>query len=365
MTVEGFAGLPTLNKSTGQSQFLYVNHRPVHDKLLLNAVRAAYADLMARDRFPMVVLNITVPCEFLDVNVHPAKTEVRFQDSQLVRNCVVYAIREQLTATSHQTSTTIHAAARDAMQIFSGPSVVSPAYQGSSVFSKQTSFSPASSPAYSSRQTAPAWIPPVVEVIEESFIPEQNFPLGIAIAQLFNTYILSQTEEGLIIVDQHAAHERLTYEALKNRAIHDGVKSESLLIPVVVELSSAQVQTIDQLISELSNLGFQIQSFGPKAVQIVEVPTLLVGKDIQELVRTMVDQFSETASHDALREELYSICAESACKNSVKAGRKLSVPEMNHLLRDMEKSAFSGQCNHGRPTYIKLEKSDIDKLLGR
>ena len=361
--VEGFSGLPTLNKSTGQYQFLYVNNRPVQDKLLLNAVRAAYADLMARDRFPMVVLNVLIPGEFLDVNVHPAKTEVRFQDSQLVRNCVIYAIREQLTATSHQASSTIHTAATDALKVFSTPTT--PIYRETP---KTTPFVPSSlSPSYA-KQVAPAWEAQAVEVIESPLIPTfetQSFPLGNAIAQLFSTYILAQTTDEVIIVDQHAAHERLTYEKMKNRTIHQGVLSEHLLIPLVVDLSQSQMQIVDQLADDLLNLGFGIQSFGPKAVQITAIPSLLAGEDVRELFRTIVDTFSDTSSKDTLRETLYEICAESACKNSIKAGRKLSIPEMNQLLRDMERSSFSGQCNHGRPTYIKLQKADIDKLLGR
>lgn len=383
--VSGYIGLPTLHRSTNQHQYLFVNGRPVQDKLLGGAVRAGYADLVAKDRHPMLVLSLNLPTDYLDVNVHPAKTEVRFQDTQLVRNLIVFVVRQHLTHVSHLTSSTIHQAAIEAIQLFepkATPSTSSHMFdfhrpsghshqgghrggyssKGFTPFVPQKTFETVGHQMLETRRVF-AEVEPT-DIVLHPIDPSIGY-LGRAVAQVYDTYIVSQTETDMIITDQHAAHERLTYEKMKRQLAENGVMRQSLLIPEIVEISESQREALFALKPELEQLGLVIDVFGLTAIQIKEIPSLLTGADAKVLLQDLADQISNLSPELTLQEKVYEICAELACKGSIKAGRKLSLPEMNQLLRDMEITPFSGQCNHGRPTYIKLGKTDIERLFGR
>ncbi|MEQ1754984.1 MAG: DNA mismatch repair endonuclease MutL [Micropepsaceae bacterium] len=361
--VTGYAGLPTFSKGVASHQFLFVNGRPVRDKLLVGAVRGAYADVLARDRHPVVALFLELPSHEVDVNVHPAKTEVRFRDSNLVRGLIVSALKAAIMSGANRASTTI---AASTLESFRGQSQA-PRF-----------FEPRPSP-HMLAEAAAFYAPP--EARQASFIngppmarplsePQEvysnnRFPLGVARGQLHNTYIVSQTSDGMIIVDQHAAHERLVLMKLQRALGAQGVERQSLLIPEVVTLDPLHVDLIVTRAADLSELGLTIESFGADAVLVREVPALLKGGDIKGLIRDLADEISEFGSGFSLKERLDEICATMACHGSVRAGRSLTLEEMNALLREMESTPLSGQCNHGRPTYVELKLSDVEKLFGR
>lgn len=352
--LNGFISLPTLNRANASHQYLFVNGRPVKDKLLQGAVRAAYQDFLASDRYPMLALFVTLPFEEVDVNVHPAKTEVRFRDSGLIRGTIVSALKQTLAGASHKASTTISAQAFRSFR----PEPV--AYQPP--LSTYRPSGAASLPRADYRpietlREAPAPLAPVVET------PMEVPPLGYAKAQVHGTYIIAQGTESMIIVDQHAAHERLVYERLKAEMGH--VKRQPLLIPEVVELDDATLHRLKDVQQELSDLGLIVESFGEKAVLVREIPALLGEINPQQLLRDLGDEIEDLGSPLSLKERLAEILATCACHNSVRAGRKLSIEEMNALLRQMEQTAHSGQCNHGRPTYVELKRADMEKLFGR
>jgi DNA mismatch repair protein MutL len=381
--VSGYVGLPTLHRSTNHHQYLFVNGRPVQDKLLGGAVRAAYSDLVAKDRHPMLVLMLTLPTDYLDVNVHPAKTEVRFQDTQLIRNLIISTVRHHLTQVSHLTSTTIHQAAMDAIQLFEprGEHRPAPSFahrsaehhrahshgghhgtsKGFTAYTPQKAFETMGAHVLETHRVFSEPEPMDIMLNDDASIGY----LGRAVAQVYDTYIVSQTETDMIITDQHAAHERLTYEKMKRQLSDRGVIKQSLLIPEIVEVTEPQREVLLELRTELEALGLTIEAFGLTSIQIKELPSLLAGIDAKALLQDIADQLTHMSPTLTLQEKVYEICAELSCKGSIKAGRKLSVPEMNQLLRDMEVTPFSGQCNHGRPTYIKLRKADIEKLFGR
>ncbi len=356
----GLAGLPTLNRATARDQYLFVNGRPVRDKLLAGAVRGAYQDFLARDRHPMVALFLHLPGEEVDVNVHPAKAEVRFRDAALVRGLIVGALRQALAAAGHRASTTVAAAALSAFR----PGAAAPSGWGS----PPARFSPGLAEAATAyhaplaldlpagaRAVAPA---PEAETAETS-------PLGAACAQLHETYIVAQTSQGIVIVDQHAAHERLVYERMKQALAATGVARQMLLLPEVVELDEAAVARLASRAAELAELGLALEPFGSGAVIVREVPALLGDTDVQGLVRDLADEVAELGDALALKERLEEVCGTLACHGSVRAGRRLTQAEMNALLREMEATPHSGQCNHGRPTYVELRLEDIEKLFGR
>lgn len=383
--ISGYIGLPTLHRSTNQHQYLFVNGRPVQDRLLAGAVRAAYTDLVAKDRHPMLVISLSLPTDYLDANVHPAKTEVRFQDTQLVRNLIVSTIRQHLTQVSHLTSSTIHQAAMDAIQLFE-PTNSQKSSSFPTTFQKNTGHAPHSYPYahphghrnFSSNFPQKAFEPLGTTVIEahttlsdtetnEEIISNNQEAgyLGKAIAQVYDTYIISQTETEMVITDQHAAHERLVYEKMKQQLDTQGVRKQALLIPEILEVTETQKDILLKLKPQLEKLGLTLESFGTNGIQVKEIPSLLYGINAKELLRDIADLMTDMDPALTLQEKVHEICAEIACKGSIKAGRKLTLPEMNQLLRDMEITPFSGQCNHGRPTYVKLKKTDIEKLFGR
>jgi DNA mismatch repair protein MutL len=357
----GFAGLPTLNRPTGQHQYLFVNGRPVRDKLLAGAVRGAYQDFLARDRHPMVALFLEAPTALVDVNVHPAKTEVRFRDAGIVRGLIVGALRTALSAAGHRASTTVSDAALGAFRPHTGYSSPLPMGNGHAASvprglaeAAMQFMAPFDAP--SARVEAPA------EAVHGN---GQHYPLGVARAQLHETYIVAQTDQGVVIVDQHAAHERLTHERLKDQLQADGVKRQALLLPEVVDVGEDGARRLAQRANELAEMGLVLEPFGLGAVVVRETPAVLGEVDVQGLVRDLADELGEMGDHLSLKEKIEEVCGTLACHTSVRAGRRLTVEEMNALLRQMEATPHSGQCNHGRPTYVELKLADIERLFGR
>ncbi len=361
----GYAGLPTLNRGTSQHQYFFVNGRPVKDRLIIGAVRGAYMDFLTNNRHPMLCLFLHIPPDLVDVNVHPAKAEVRFQDSALIRGMIVGGLKHALLNAGHRASTTV---AAHTLQAFQTPPIpwdgeyqqhqpayknlkgmAGAAYTGSHYFGDNLA------------QAAPA----VRAHAQEMPLQDNYFPLGAACAQVHETYIVAQTSDGLVLVDQHAAHERLTYEKMKRDLADGGIRRQPLLLPEVVELDGASVERLLSRKHELEELGLSIDSFGPGAVVVQEVPALLGIANIQQLVRDLADDIVTFGQTMALKEKLEEICSTMACHGSVRAGRRLTADEMNALLRQMEKTPHSGQCNHGRPTYVELKLHDIEKLFGR
>ncbi|MDE2228025.1 MAG: DNA mismatch repair endonuclease MutL [Alphaproteobacteria bacterium] len=350
----GFAGLPILNRATARDQYLFVNGRPVRDKLLAGAVRGAYQDVLARDRHPMVVLFLDGPEADIDVNVHPAKAEVRFRDAALVRGLIVGALRNALAAAGHRASTTVAEQALAAAR----PMVWT---QGGAALALNPGFAEAAAPY----QAPLAQSPPAARAVEAPAPAATAHPLGAACAQLHETYIVAQTADGLVIVDQHAAHERLVYERMKAEIAATGVKRQILLIPEVVELDPADAARLAARATELAELGLVLEAFGPGAVVVREVPALLGETDVKGLARDLADEVAELGGALSLKERLEEVCGTIACHGSVRAGRRLNQAEMNALLRQMEATPHSGQCNHGRPTYVALSRAEIEKLFGR
>ncbi len=358
----GFAGLPTLNRPTGQHQYLFVNGRPVRDKLLAGAVRGAYQDFLARDRHPMVALFLEAPTGMVDVNVHPAKTEVRFRDAGIVRGLIVGALRTALAAAGHRASTTVSDAALGAFRPHTGYSSSLPMGGGGGVSSIPRGLAEAAAQFMAPLDTLSARVETPVDGANGN---GQHYPLGVARAQLHETYIVAQTGEGVVIVDQHAAHERLLHERLKDQLEADGVKRQALLLPEVVDVGEDGARRLAARAAELAEMGLVLEPFGLGAVVVRETPAVLGEIDIQGLVRDLADELAELGDHLSLKEKVEEVCGTLACHTSVRAGRRLSVEEMNALLRQMEATPHSGQCNHGRPTYVELKLADIERLFGR
>jgi DNA mismatch repair protein MutL len=363
--LSGHAGVPTLNRATAQQQYLFVNGRPVRDRLLHGAVRGAYQDFLARDRHPVVALFLDIDPKLVDVNVHPAKAEVRFRDAGLVRGLIVGALRQALAEAGHRAATTV---AQTALQAFRpGPGVPPGGW-------------PERAPQRL-REELVAWQGPLdgdppglaLAAAPEARAagpmapgtPPERFPLGAARAQLHETYILAQTADGIVIVDQHAAHERLVHERLKHALADRGVARQVLLIPEVVELGEALSDRLLQRADELAELGLVVERFGRGAVVVREAPAMLGQVDAQGLVRDLAEEIAEMDGHLSLKERLEAVSGTMACHGSVRAGRRLTAEEMNALLRQMEATPHSGQCNHGRPTYVELKLADIERLFGR
>jgi DNA mismatch repair protein MutL len=358
--LSGYAGLPTYNRANAQMQFLFVNGRPVRDKLLIGAVRGAYADFLARDRHPALALFLECDPAFVDVNVHPAKTEVRFRDAGLVRGLIVGALKHTLVQAGHRASTTVAGAALSAFQRQApdfAPSFQPPPYRAAS-------YSPGMREP-SSLFAGGAALSARVEEAPPADAPVPDTPLGLARAQLHETYVVAQTADGIVIVDQHAAHERLVYERMKKALADGGIARQPLLIPEVVELDPTEVVRVTSRAGELAELGLAVEAFGPDAVMVREVPAMLGKLDLKGLIRDLADEIAETGNALSLKERLEEVSGTLACHMSVRAGRRLNADEMNALLREMEATPHSGQCNHGRPTYVELKLADIERLFGR
>ena len=369
----GFAGLPTLNRGNAQRQYLFVNGRPVKDRMLNGVIRAAYQDFLARDRHPMAALFVDLDPEYVDVNVHPAKTEVRFRDAGNVRGLIIGALRHALAAAGHRASTTVAAAALGKARAEPAQADV---FRPSTLWAERPN-QPIIQPAYRSPSRAPApqsvSTPPPSEydgglsarVETEPEAPATDHPLGVARAQLHETYVVAQTADGIVIVDQHAAHERLVYEDMKRQMAAGGVKRQALLIPDIVELSEDEAARVLERTDELSELGLEIEPFGAGAICIRATPALFGEMDAAGLIQDLADDFAEYDAGLALKERFEEVMGNMACRGSVRAGRRLNAQEMNALLRQMEATPHSGQCNHGRPTYVELKLADIERLFGR
>ena len=362
--LSGYAGLPTLNRGNAQMQFLFVNGRPVRDKLLFGALKGAYREFLASGRYALVALFLDLAPDAVDVNVHPAKAEVRFRDAGLVRGLIVGALRPALAQAGPRASTTVAEAALGAVRPGGGGRSLG--YGGGSYGSaglrERADAFHMPLPGLAAQPSAPGGV-----VIEDDPITDDpgDYPLGVARAQLHETYIVAQTEDGIVIVDQHAAHERLVQERIKKALDAGGVQRQGMLIPEVVELDEAAAGRLLNRADELAELGLVLEAFGDGAVVVREIPALLGETDIKGLVMDLADDFAEWDEGLALTQRLGDVCATMACHGSVRAGRRLNGAEMNALLREMEATPHSGQCSHGRPTYVELKLADIEKLFGR
>ena len=358
----GVAGLPTFNRGVADHQYLFVNGRPVKDRLLIGAVRAAYQDLLARDRHPVLALFIDLPGDEVDVNVHPAKTEVRFRDPGGIRGLIVGGLRHALDEAGHRSAQRPSAAALGNWQSepVRSPSFPAPTPgQGSWLSPAAESLVRDRHEAYAAPLQARA--EPATETVPQA----QSFPLGVARGQVAATYIVAEAEDGLVLVDQHAAHERLVLERMRRAMANGGVARQALLLPEVVELDEPACDRIEARLAELAELGLELERFGPRAVLVRATPAMLGAGDVRGLVTDLADELAAFDGALGLKEKLDLVAATMACHGSVRAGRILSVAEMNALLREMEVTPHSGQCNHGRPTWVKLAHGDIEKLFGR
>jgi DNA mismatch repair protein MutL len=358
--LSGIAGLPTFSRANSLSQYLFVNGRPVRDKVLLGAVRGAYADLLHGDRHPVVALFLTIDPREVDVNVHPAKTEVRFRDSGLVRALIVRSLQDALGTGARRSSTT--GAAR--LVAFARPhrgARPHTSWRGNAV-PLRSGFAEAAQEAFANFAEPSADARTALAPLNPELLDK---PLGAARAQLHETYIVAQTRDGLVVVDQHAAHERLVYEKLKNAMERDGVARQILLVPVVVELGADGAAALSERARELAKMGLVIEAFGAGAVLVREFPALLGDTDVEAVVRDLAEHMAEWDAALPLERRLLAVASSMSCHGSVRAGRLLKPDEMKALLREMEATDYAGQCNHGRPTYIELKLADIEKLFGR
>lgn len=385
--ISGYVSLPTLNKANSLSQYLFVNSRPVRDKLLLGAIKGAYQDVLASNRYPLCALFIDVNPAYVDVNVHPAKAEVRFYDAATVRGLLVGSIRHALSLGDKTAANTLNLAefvhdnipdfaAQPYAQTYTQPqqSVLPPDIPETVNLAEETRAIKMPSFSAPMPRRAQADLPDLAGFysikVEEPSEPQnadsEIGPLGLAKAQFHDTYIISQTPDSIIIIDQHAAHERIVMEKLKaDLAAEHKVVTQMLLIPEIIDLSYSEKEKIMSQADNLAKLGLIVEEFGPQAVIVREIPALISGADIHKLICDLAAEIAEWGGEFALTDKLHHICATIACHGSVRAGRRLNIDEMNRLLRDMEHTEHSGQCNHGRPTYVELKLSDIEKLFAR
>lgn len=371
VTLSGRACLPTFHARTAQDQYLFVNGRPVRDRLFGGALRGAYADVLAHDRYPAAALFLTLPPAEVDVNVHPAKAEVRFRDGAFVRGLIVSAIRHALLEHAGSSAGGPSPMSVRTLESFHAPA---PAQLSFSAPPPSWSARPLSSPAlartalggFAPAQPAPDFSYPSGLADSAADSQAEDFPLGVARAQFHETYILAQTRDGVVIVDQHAAHERLVYERLKAQREQAGIEKQGLLSPEIIELDDVQAESLLDQAADLSALGLDIESFGPGAVAVRSIPAILGARaDIAGLVRDLAREAAETGTTETLEARLNAVLSSMACHGSVRAGRPMNLEEMNALLRQMEETPLSGQCNHGRPTWIALGLPDIERLFGR
>jgi len=379
LRLTGHISLPTLNRGNNALQYFFVNGRPIKDKQLYGTIRAAYRDFLAHDRHALVALFIEIHPRAVDVNVHPAKAEVRFRDANQVRGLIVSGLKQALGGAGHRASTSVSDEALRSMR----PNYVADprtaelarAITSHNGGANVGHFVP---PSYEMRESAAEFqaplsgfdAPPQANVHESSdqAMPDSmmDYPLGVARAQLHETYIVAQSGDGIVVVDQHAAHERLVYERIKGDVEANGVKRQGLLIPEVVELDEADAGRLINRAAELEELGLVLESFGSGTVVVREVPAMLGAKvDVQGLVKDVADSLVEVDEAMSLKDKLMDVCGSMACHGSIRAGRRLTLDEMNALLREMEATPHSGQCKHGRPTYVELKLKDIERLFGR
>ncbi len=360
LSLHGYASLPTYSRGAAIGQYLFVNGRPVKDRLLLGAVRGAYSDYLSRDRHPVVALFIECDPTLVDVNVHPAKAEVRFRDPAGARSLIVSGLRHALSTAGHRASSTVADATLGAFQPEARP--VAPVYQMDQR-SRPTMVPPVQSGFADVQTEYSGRVEPVIATVELEDVADK--PLGAARAQLHENYIIAQTPDGLVIVDQHAAHERLVYEKLKNQMAANGVASQALLLPEVVDLSENERLVLIDVLDELAKFGLVIEGFGGNAVCVRETPAILGEVNAQALVRDICDELTDQTTTKVVADKIEAILSRVACHGSIRSGRQMRAEEMNALLREMEATPHSGQCNHGRPTYVELKLADIERLFGR
>ncbi len=386
VVLSGYAGVPTFNRGNATMQFMYVNGRPVKDKLFTGSVRAAYMDLLARNRHPLMALFLEVPADLVDVNVHPAKAEVRFRDSGGVRGLIIGALRNALAANGHQASSTVgtqalsafepqtqpfHMQSRPAQQVGMGNwAAVHPSQLPSGVADEAAAYH---APLMGGRADGggsmpmqPSAPPPVYGSAGVEHVQDlEMYPLGAARGQLHETYIVAQTQDGMILVDQHAAHERLVMERMKKAFAEKTMNRQLLLLPDVVEIDEVAAERVCSRAEELAEMGLVIEPFGNGAIVVRETPAMLGTCDVKGLIQDLADDLAEFDTALSLKDRIDDVFATMACHGSVRAGRRLTIEEMNALLREMEVTPHSGQCNHGRPTYVQLKLAEIEKLFGR
>ena len=394
INLAGYAALPTLNRGNAQMQYMFVNGRPVKDKTLIGAVKAAYMDFLPRDRHPLLALFLTVPSEFVDVNVHPAKSEVRFQDAGYVRGLIIGAIKQAITEAGHRAANSL---GEGAVAMFSQEQLNNHSTSNRSAGETNEDYVPYDTPpdvprggfdrfkTYSQRVNQPhhggtmptnSYAPTLGSVVDtpsadaRAHVVElnqdvENLPLGAARAQVHENYIIAQSKTGMIIIDQHAAHERIVYERMKNMFHNAQMERQILLIPEIVELTSQEYSLIISAQEELEKFGLSLESFGNDSVIVREIPAILSKTSVEKLVKDIIDDLMELGQELKIKEKIDHILSTMACHGSVRSGRRLNADEMNQLLRDMEATPHSGQCNHGRPTYVELKLNDIEKLFER
>ncbi len=364
LLMTGYAALPTYSRGSSVAQYLFVNGRPVRDKMLYGALRAAYQDVLSRDRHPAAALFIDCDPVLVDVNVHPAKSEVRFRDPGLARGLIVSGLRHALAEAGHRASSTVAGATLGAFR---------PEPQGARVYQMDRPSPQARSLAYQAQspgfaEMATEWsarVEPESQTPEPEEVPATTLPLGAARAQIHENYIVAQTETGMVIVDQHAAHERLVYERLKRQMAESGIAAQALLIPEIVDLSEVDCALLVDHAEDLGTLGLVVEPFGAGSVAVRETPAILGEVNAQALLHDILDELHDQGASDTLKSRIDAILSRVACHGSVRSGRRMSAEEMNALLREMERTPHSGQCNHGRPTYLELPLSDIERLFGR
>jgi DNA mismatch repair protein MutL len=370
--ITGYTSLPTLNRATSQYQYLFVNGRPVKDRMILGCVRAAYMDVLHSGRHPLSVLFLELPSEQVDVNVHPAKAEVRFRDAGLVRGLIISALKHALREGGQVTSSTLSHQALERMRpsantnplpMSRGNQPAVPSYytqhsgQGNLAEKPQEFYAPMEGLNQPSARA---------DVFQDEAIPSAAYPLGAARAQIHENYIIAQSKNGLVVVDQHAAHERLVYEKLKKQMDEGQVKSQGLLVPEIIDLDETKIQKLLDQGELLDRFGLKIEAFGQDSISVQGIPHIMGEKvDIKKLIYDIIDEIEENETTEKLQKSLYEILSTAACHGSIRSGRRLNIDEMNALLRQMEDTENSGHCNHGRPTYITLDLKDIEKLFGR
>lgn len=357
----GFAALPTYSRGSAVAQYLFVNGRPVRDKLLVGALRGAYFDFLSRDRHPAAALFIDCDPTLVDVNVHPAKSEVRFRDPGLARGLIVSALRHALANAGHRASTTVAGATLGAMT--PEPTQARVYQMDRPSLGARTAAYEAQAPGFA--ETAGVWgrvETPAEEVVQTA---DEDFPLGTARGQVHENYIIAQTANGMVIVDQHAAHERLVYEKLKRQMAENGVAAQALLIPEIVELSASDCERLLDLSVEMYRFGLGIEAFGGSAIAVRETPAILGEVNARALLLDILDELADQNDSNLLQAKIEAILSRIACHGSIRSGRRMRGEEMNALLREMEATPHSGQCNHGRPTYVELKLADIERLFGR
>lgn len=364
LRLTGYVGLPTWHRPTTREQYLFVNGRPVRDKTLLGALKGAYGDVLPSGRHPAAILFLSVPVRDVDVNVHPTKAEVRFRDSAKVRGLIVTGVRQALEPAAQFTSSTLAPAALGSFR-----STPAPVYTPSVAASYAPSGTRFTEAGYSAQQAlyaqAPSSMPPAART-SDAVMPERSVGrLGAAVAQVHGTFIIAQTAESLLIVDQHAAHERIVYEKLKQSIARGDVKRQILLIPDVVELEARAARRLLAAADDLAQIGLVIEAFGSGSILVREVPALFGQADMKSLLRDIAEELAEFEGSRAVEAKMEAIFSRMACHGSVRSGRQLNADEMNALLRQMEETPNSGQCNHGRPTYVEMQLSDLQKLFDR